>query len=446
MCGLQMGSRFRFVDRSLGLPGVSSQIFQGFKEHFDGAWLFLRNGYVGRSAELAKSVERMEMMPGSLSRLGITPAVISEKANTPDSIRRTIQRSWLRPDDVEWQMRTLRDAGSASEIAALARSLSEESGSRGAVAALTYLTSLNASSRKEIPESASVIAELGDRLPEPTDLYVKTRTLPKKNLEAARQLEKWYWANPDSGLGDNVFRNYAAAGAYSSARRFYRQMRPDIVDPVAFSGSMGKLAFALGYVLKDREMRQMALRDSQSGSAADMWMRIWNAAAETNLVALRDQVGELVERYGNAQRVGSASRLQKFVPLIPALTDSNHLSHKEALAYFGKANEWVLLRWILIETYNLDVNDSIELLGGRNADPLRKVLSRYLEKDRSGMLAALNEFIATHKGGINEESALARGLYDRLRQAAPIEDSDLRPSGVISTREAVLTKLKEMKR
>src|SRR5262249_12225605 len=135
---------------------------------------------------------------------------------------------------------------------------------------------------KEIPNAQELKYSLAEALPQPTELYVKSVQDWKfrrfDNFRRGQELERLYWENPDSGLEARVFRNYAVVGAFNSARRFYQQARGNILDPVTFSNGMGREVYMVGYCLNDERLRASALEDSNSGSASDMMMHLWEAA------------------------------------------------------------------------------------------------------------------------------------------------------------------------
>src|SRR5208283_1487228 len=194
---------------------------------------------------------------------------------------------------------------------------------------------------------------------------------------------KLYWKNPDCGLEDRVFRDYAYVGAFKSARRFYTEARTNIIDPVEFSNRLGLMAYVTAYLSKDEAMRQMVLEDSKSGSFNDMCLRIWDAALRDDTAELEQNIRDLIERYETQKGPESRGRrLLGFLPLLPALRDPQHADHEKALHYFGRDDSWLILRWLWIEKFNVKSPDAVTFLGGGGTDTYRHLLVCYLDGDK----------------------------------------------------------------
>src|SRR5262249_39519557 len=126
--------------------------------------------------------------------------------------------------------------------------------------------------------------------------------------------------------------------------------------------------------------------------------------------------------------------------------DPRHSSRQEALRYFGQDDSWVILCWIWIEKFKMSVPDATMFLGGRDSDVFRQFLIWCLDKDNTKALEAFNNFNAS-RNVIDEKSVLAACLYNRLRPLSPPhEEPDLMPAGATSIRQAVLAKLKSLRK
>jgi hypothetical protein len=447
MAALQMGARHHFVAHSWGVRSQAEPIFKSVTTELEGVMPFFLKSAEAKTYNYKESLARLQMVDGFFQRVGWNPHPFDTKGSDLDSARLFVKRSWLRPRDFEWQARTLWDAKGVADIPELANALREEGGCHAAVPILNYLVSLGADAQREIPGADDLKLALAETLPQPSNLYVRAVYDRKfknlENFERAQTIERLYWQNPDSGLEDRVFRNYVVVNALTSAKRFYTQARENLLDPVGFANGMGKTAYMVGYVLNDSAVRKMALEDSRSASYSDMVINIWDAAVRDNLKELEQTAHELVERYEEDKGANSQGRqLLKFLPLVPALRDARNSSRQEALRFFGKSESWIALRWIWIEKFKMPAEDAIALLGGRENDLFRRVLICYLEKDPAKTLEALNAFSAS-RAYIDEKTALSTYLYYCLRKNLPKRDeSDLKPSGVVSTRQAVLAKLK----
>ncbi len=263
------------------------------------------------------------------------------------------------------------------------------------------------------------------------------------NFDRAKVLEGLYWQNPDSGIGPRILGNYAASGAVKSASRFYSQSRANILDPVRFSNGMGKSVYLLGYAMKDDRIRQWAMVDSECGSYSDFLIQIWDAAAHDDAKRMEKIVEMLVERYEEGKSGDlPGRRLAEFLPLLPALRDSRHADRRKAIEFFGRKDDWTILRWIWIQRFQMSAADAADFLGGRENDVFRLFLIAIQEKDQAKALDLLNKFGGS-RSVIDERTVLAVCLYYPLHGGwPPLDETDLKPADASSIRQAVLAKLK----
>lgn len=301
--------------------------------------------------------------------------------------------------------------------------------------------------RTNVAKADILLPQLAEKLPETTHLNLNAvypiKYAKKNPFEIAQALERLYWQDIECGFENHVFNNYLLAGAYKSARRFFVQTRPYVLDPIAVSNGRGSVAFVMGYVLDDPELRRVALEASRSGSASDMSMHIWEAAIRDNAADLKANTQELIDRYETRSGASSRGRrLMGFLPLLPALKDPKHADRSEALNYFGDSAQWLVLRWIWINKYKLSKDDAIRFLGGRETDPFRHVLICYLESDAAAAKEALKGYADPDKR-FSEQTFLAYYLAHSL-QKKPFDkpEPDLKPPNARSVREAVFAKLK----
>jgi hypothetical protein len=363
------------------------------------------------------------------------------------SARLLVKRCWLRTGDFQWQVRALWDANAIPDIPDLIQSLRDQGGYAGKVVAVDYLSGLNEQTLRKIPGGTELKDSLADSLPHPTVLKARAlydRKFSKLNdFARAQEYERWYWANPECGLEDRLINDYIQAGAFKAARHFYTEARENFQDSVKFSNNAGLDLFVLGLCLPDDQLRKDALEDSASASYCDMLMHIWEAAYRDKPKEIAADASELVERYEQNQGVDSMGRrLLKFLPLLPGLRDPKHPSRREALEFFGKEPSWTMLRFIWIEKFKMPVADAIVLLGGKENDPLRRLIIGYLEKDEDKETQAGEQI---HAGAPirHENMVLVACLHSRLRPSPHAEEMpELKPPGACSTRQLVRDKLK----
>ena len=180
-----------------------------------------------------------------------------------------------------------------------------------------------------------------------------------------------------------------------------------------FSNNTGLDLFILGLCLHDDQFRQDVLEDSASASYSDMLIHISEAAYRDKPKEIDANTTELVERYEQNKGADSTGRrLLKFLPLLPGLRDVKHPSRREAFEFFGKDPCWVILRYIWIQKFKLPTADAIVLLGGRENDPLRRVIIGCLEKDEDKATEAAQQIYAGNPIG-HESMVLVAFLHSR---------------------------------
>ena len=445
MAGWQLGSRYYFIRYSWGVREYSEPLYNTATTEVQGWMPFFRRQADAHIANYAASLSRLESVEGLFHLVGYSLPPNHDGNQTTESARLFVRRDWLRPLDLEWQVRSLWDVALA-EIPEVIRSMQNEGGSLMAASALGYLSALNAEALRRLPQGADLKYSIAESLPEPTRVQVGAMYDRKYKdidiFERAQQYERMYWQNPDSGLEARTLFGYMVSGCYPAVRRFYKQSRVNYTDPVGFSNVSGLELFVLGYALDDSDLRAKVLEDSQSGSYSDMLMHVWEAAIRDDAEKMESDTKELVERYEQEQGVNSLGRrLLKFLPLLPALKNPAHASRREALDFFGKEPGWTLLRFIWIEKYKIPLADAIVLLGGKENDAFTQFLIAYLEKNQDK--ARENYALLNTTDVRNENRVLAACLYQKLsRSEHNYHDVDLKPAGAMSIRQAVFQKLK----
>jgi hypothetical protein len=450
MGGLQMGARTIFVTRRWGIRDEGDKLFKTATAEVEGWMPFFVNQNQTPVATYPESLLRLQMVDGTFYRVGYSPNPYGKTLSKADAARLWIKRCWMRPSEFEWQARTMWDVELLAEQPDLILALHEEAGARAAVEILSYFRQINANDFKKIPRGREQKLMLADALPNPTVLWLNAvyeRDFNKLDpYERGLALEKQFWRNPDGGLEDRVLRSYLSHPAYKAARQFYVNMRENITDTVKFSNGPGQLLWMAGYMTNDKELRAMALENSESGSHADMMLNIWEHAVNGDEKKLAVMANELIERYEpNGGNDSLGRTLQRFLPLLPALKDPKHRNRAEALRFFGKSQSWTILRWIWIEKYKVPAADAITFLGGRENDQFRSLLIAVLEKDQPKALEYVNAFNAS-RGYVDEYSLLSQHAYSKLHPLRPEPEAPvkaLKPKDFTFTRQAVLEKLEK---
>lgn len=444
--GLQMGSRYRFIARMWGVTEQARPILRTVTGEVEGLLPFFLAQDRAKTFNYADSMLRLQLVDGLFDLVGWSPSPFIAKSGPVEGAHLPTRRGWLRSKDFEWHVRNLWDANMIPEVTRYMEAMRDEGGPLAATEVLQYLTSINANERTNVPKAEVLMPQLAEKLPETTRIHLSavfpSKYAGKDPFEIAQALERLYWQDISSGFENEIFNHYLIAGAYKSARRFFSQTRSYVLDPVLVSNTRGSVAFVMGYVLNDPELRRMALQVSRSGSASDMYMHIWEAAIRDDLPQLKEEVEGFVERYQSSSGANSSGRrLLRFLPLVPAVKDLNHPSRSEALRYFGNEPGWTVLRWIWIEKYKIPKADAITFLGGRETDALRHILVCSLEDNAEGAKAALKPYEQSVPR-FNEQLFLAYHLTHRLQNKQfDKPEPDLKPAQVVSVKDAVLAKL-----
>ena len=443
MSGWQMGSRYYFVQHQWGVHDLAETIYKLVTTQIEGLMPFFKRAADVSLPNYDASLKRLQMVEGLFHLSGFSKPAVAD-AGQPEAARLFVKRCWLRPRDLEWQARALWDEHHVPDIPELLTSYHVEGGSLAAAFATSYLSRLNNEALNQLPHGAGIQFSIAESLPQPT--YMKMRVVferKSKDLDDFRrgqEMEKLYWQNPDSDLEERVIVYYIEAGAYKSLRRFYSEARPNFLDPVRFSNGLGLQLFVVGYCLDDPKLREQAMEDSSSASYMDMMIHLWEAAIQDKPKEIEKWAKEIIERYEQDKGANStARRLLKFLPLLPALRDPKHASHREALEYFGKDSGWTILRFIWIEKFKLPTSDAIVFLGGRENSLLDQFLIAYMEKDVP--LKSVQQL--AYSNARSEQKVLGWCLYHKLHLVSPLqEDTDLKPPGATSIRQAVLERVK----
>jgi len=443
MTGSQMGSRYRFVKYFWGVPDLAERILKESTRLVEGVMPFFLREAEAKTFNYRETLARLELVDGLQLHAGWSPNPFADASEKSANL--FVKRHWLRPQQMDWQLRSLWDNDDFKGIGELLAYYRENSGPIAASYALSYSVEVmqNRESRKKFPEIANLAKSFEPLVAQPGPIYARAMGYQElDHFDRAVKYEELYWKNPDAGLESMIFRNYLLAGAFKSARRFYAQSRDNLDDPITVSNGLGLLAYASGVLRKDPLLCQWAIEDSFCGSYRDMTLQIWEAARKDNRGELKQNVVELIERYESDEPNGAGARLSNFLHLLPSLADPAGKRHAEALRYFGKSPDWIFLRWMWIDQFKLPKEEAIEFLGGRESDQLRRALVSYYDKDRVAMLDALNKFNAS-ENRVDERTALIYYLYEQIStHTFNREEKDLKPAESNSVRTLLHKKFK----
>jgi hypothetical protein len=450
MNGLQMGARYYFVRRKWCIPDLAETIYQRGTRDIGGQAPFFPGNLQGKVFNLQETLYRLQMVDDLGWRVNVDIQPFAKDPSNGDGARLFYKRCWLRPYEIRWQSWVLAKANLPDEQLQVMQRYHAECGPKSDVLTLEYLgdwfTDKDFDARPKLKQLREQIAEAAA---EPTELQVTAlyhkRYAGLANAEKAQDYEKIFWENPDCRLQQDVFNNYISGGAWKSAKRFYTQVRNVVSRDVEFSNMLAPQAWMMGFLTGDEDLMDMALEDSDTGSYSSMVTAIWHAAAHERTDEMEKQLDGLIERYESEEGPRSQGRMIKsFIPLIPALKNPKDPLHGDALDHFGKSENGVLFRWILIREYKLSVEDAIRFLGGKETDLLRRILVLHLQNDKGPMHQAFFDYISAggNRGAGRPLVTWAAGELQNL--PSTFQQVDLKPPGVKSIQQAVSEKLHEL--
>ena len=443
MNGVQMGAWHYFAEFLWGVRDTAATVLRESTRNIPGQAPFFRSDYQARAADFQKNLYRIQMIERMGRRVAANDHAYGDASNDPAQAPLFYKRCWLRSFDIAWQIEVLMRAGLNAEVSPYAKRLRSEGGTSINVKLYNNLADkFTPQQMRQIPGLAEEWTNVVASLPSPLNvLYGNWADLsPGKR---AFEMEKVFWSYPELDLEQTVVRNYVFAAANDSARRFYLQVRPIVPHDVAYCGGMGQFAWMLGYLMQDEKVMKAAHDDSSCGSVAAMVTCVWHAAAHGKISEAIEQCDELIERYETASGSNTTGkRMKGMLKLVPALKDPQHPDHAKALDYYGKSGGARVLRWILIKQCNLPRDEAIRFMGGEETEVSSSVIICYLKGDKANMRQAL---AAHDKNPVGTAAdILAHYLaHDLLGDKPPFEQTDLKPPGATSLREAVLKRIAE---
>lgn len=455
MNGLLMGARYYFVNQQWGVPELARTILDRATVSIDGQIPFFRNGEVqSRTFNLKDELTRLQIVDDLAWRVDVNIQPFSKDTTDHDGARQFYQRCWLRPYETRWQAWALWKAGLCDEMSEILHRYHNESGPKADILALEWIQDWYSEKDLEtLPDLKHLKEEIAEGMLDATKLQVKvlfpSRYRALDCLARAQAWEKLFWQNPDSSLEYSIMAEYINSGAWKSAERFYRQAREIVSRDVEFSNILPPQIWMMGFLQDNEEAMNLAVEDSDTGSRGCMMTAVYQYAAQGQFDRVDRQLSEIIERYESEQGPRSSARvLKQFLPLIPALQDPKHPEHEKALDYFGKSDNGVIFRWLLIQKFKLPPQEAIRFLGGKETDRLRRVLVLYLEnRPHQEIHEALVDYLDNASGNIGAARPLvcwaAGEIQNRSEEAKALDKKDLKPAGAQSIRNAVLAKLRQ---
>ena len=403
MNGLQMGSRYYYVQQVWGIPDLARTIFSAGTHDIEGQMPFFRNDFQNQVSNLQESHFRLQMVDDLAWRSVLDIQPFAKDITDTNGARLFAKRCWLRPYEVRWQAYSLARSGLCDEMIRLLQRYHSNCGLKSDVISVEYLQDWSDKEIDAQPGLRDLKEQIVEGMVEPCGLQISALYRKKYatlgNAERAKAYESIFWQNPDSNLEQDILNGYITGGAWKSAKRFYTQARDVLSRDVGFSNWLTPQIWMLGFLTKDEDLMQLALEDSNTGSYAAMMTAVWHYTSHDELEKAERQLTELIDRYEPEQGPQSQGRMMKaFIPMIHALKDTKDPQHEVALDYLGKSQNGVILRWILIQKLKLSNEEAIRLLGGKETDRLRRLMVLYLQNENEDLLKnAFLDYLGSHR-------------------------------------------------
>ena len=452
--GWQLGARYAVL--RAGAPDAARKLHQAVFPELEGLVPFFVAYPHSGTSDYYVNFERLQCIEGLTGLVGFTPAAREGNEKEGEAGPRLARRCWLRCGDLPRLARALWDDGALDDLQAMLKEFREQGGALAAANILHYLSELNEEEFQKLSGARDLQLKLGESLPEPSltqaDALFHEKFRVLEPFARAQAYERLFWENPDSGLERSVVFNYIISGRFKAAKRFYTQARVYFTDPVRVSNYAGRQIYLMAWCQDDVALRKQALKDSECGSRADLTMRIWEAALTGDTNRIEKTALEFAERYeAGFGKFGMASRLLKFLPLLPGLRAKDDPLREDALDFWEGDPRWLILGFLWVDKYGLEKQEVERVLGREPEGSFRGMMLRGLEGEnifRDFLLSYLNKNPAKALQDFNEllsagnprteEIVLAACLYNRMEPLAPPHDEpDLKPAEVVSLKQVV---------
>src|SRR5258708_7855676 len=173
MAGFQRGTRYNFVNRRWGVPELAEPIYKTVTTEVEGYLPFFRQSSKANLPSYPECLQRLELVDGLFQLVGFSAPPTDTESVTLAGARLFVKRCWLRPRQLEWQVRALWDGGAPQDIPELIQAIQAEGGSLAASEALAYLSSLGTEALRQVPQAAELKYSVAETLSEPTAVKVR---------------------------------------------------------------------------------------------------------------------------------------------------------------------------------------------------------------------------------------------------------------------------------
>jgi hypothetical protein len=151
MTGLQLGTRHRFVEHSWGVPDLARAIRSASMANFEGLQPFFVNERKANSASYRAMLARLQLIDRFQLRNGWSDNPFASRSSK--NAQTFVNRAWLRPSELDWQARSLWEAGDFDGIANLFEYHYANGGALSAAFAIKYLGAIPSEEQNRLKNS-----------------------------------------------------------------------------------------------------------------------------------------------------------------------------------------------------------------------------------------------------------------------------------------------------
>jgi len=180
-------------------------------------------------------------------------------------------------------------------------------------------------------------------------------------LKFAQTLEKFGWeSGVVGGAASDVIAHYLDAGAVAAAKRYAAQVQPFLRERSYAERETLYPLYALAWLENDEAGMASAVAQCELRDEAGADLRVTHALLHGKDKAAAKELRDAKNFSGDDE---AHAALAAWLPLAPALRDSLHADHQEAIDSFPREHtKWFFLRWALGAEAKLPVEERARLL------------------------------------------------------------------------------------
>ncbi len=278
----------------------------------------------------------------------------------------------------------------------------------------------------------------------------------EQDFLTAQELERIYWRMPrywqvrGYNTINEIMALYVSSHARDAAKRFYRQMLELHNGFPVFAMTMPQRRWVLAWWEGEEAEMRAAFEDANTKGLESLRKQLIHLLArgrDAEALTLLEE-GLQIHTPKDPRQGNLLTRLDAFMPLLPALAAPGHPRREEALDHFGDRRDWLVLRFVLCKRFQLPAADAARLLGaaaGDAASPDCRAFQAYARGDADAFFQFYDEVVKNQREGMdNASKTLLQCLRHDLLKTPPVaKQPDLKPKDASYLADLVRAKLKQ---